>query len=337
MKRTFLHIIGSCAMSLLCITAMAQVPRESEIKAAMQEAYDQFKSNTGGANANYIPYLDHVNKNLYGIVVATVDGKVYELGDTKYEFGIESCSKIFVLALAMQERGLKQIEDSIGVDATGMPFNSVIAIELEPQRTVNPLVNAGAMATNSFVQAPNKQAKWEKIDAWFTRFAGRKLPVIEELYKSESETNQHNQGIALLLQSYGRMYDDPLMTCDLYTRQCSYGVSARDLAIMGATFANGGKQPVTKDQIIDTKYVPRILAIMATSGLYDGSGDWLYRVGLPAKSGVGGGIVTVVPGKMAICVFAPPLDKAGNSVKAQLAIQHMVKKMGLNLFDSVSK
>lgn len=306
---------------------------EANILAAMNEAYEKFKNAPGGANANYIPFLADVDPNLYGIAVCTADGKIYEVGDTKYEFGIESISKVFVLALAMQDNGQQAIEDSIGVNATGMPFNSVLAVELEPARAVNPLVNAGAMATNSFVKAPDKAAKWAKIDAIFAKFAGRRLPVIEKLYQSETATNQHNRAIAWLLYSYGRFYDDVDMSVDLYTKACSYGTSAKDLAVMAGTLANNGVNPVTKEKVIHPDFCPKILANMITEGLYDATGDWVYHTGLPGKSGVGGGLIAVVPGKLAIAVFAPPLDKAGNSVKGQLTVKYMVDKLGLNLLD----
>lgn len=329
-------ILSAACLLTLFTAAIAQSDKlsESNIKAAMQGAMDQFKSVKDGANANYIPFLAEVDPNLYGIAIVTANGKVYEMGDTKYEFGIESISKVFVLALALQDRGQKVIEDSIGVNATGMPFNSVLAVELEPQRAVNPLVNAGAMATNSIIRAADANAKWTMIDNFFTRLAGRKLQVIEKLYVSETATNQHNKAIAMLLASYGRFYDDVMMSVDLYTRQCSYGTSARDLAIMAGTLANSGKQPVSGEQVIDPKFVPKILANMITEGLYDNTGSWVYHTGLPGKSGVGGGIIAVVPGKLAICVFSPPLDKAGNSVKGQKAMEYIVDRLGLNLLDA---
>ncbi|RAJ75030.1 L-glutaminase [Chitinophaga dinghuensis] len=306
---------------------------EAAIRSAVNEAYEKYKSAPGGANASYIPFLADVDPKLYGIAVCTADGKVYEVGDTKYEFGIESISKVFVLALAMEDRGPEAIQDSIGVNATGMPFNSVLAVELEPARAVNPLVNAGAMATNSFVKAPNSAAKWTRIDDIFAKFAGRRLPVIDKLYASETATNQHNRAIAWLLYSYGRFYDNVDESVDLYTKACSYGTNTRDLAVMAGTLANNGINPVTKERVIKADHCPKILATMITEGLYDSTGDWVYHTGVPGKSGVGGGIIAVIPGKLAIAVFAPPLDKAGNSVKGQLAAKYIVDKLGLNLLD----
>lgn len=307
------------------------MPAEKRIREVMQQAYNQFKSSSGGANASYIPFLANVDPELYGIAVCTAGGKVLELGDSRYEFGIESISKVFVLALAMQQRGAKAVEDSIGVNATGMPFNSVMAVEQDPQRAVNPLVNAGAMATNSFIRAPNSAAKWAMIDDMMAKFASRRLSVIQQLYASETATNLHNRAIAWLLYSYGRFYDDVSEAVDLYTRACSYGASTRDLAVMAGTLANNGVNPVTREKVIDAALCPRILATMLTEGLYDNTGAWIYHTGLPAKSGVGGGIIAVAPGKMAIAVFAPPLDKSGNSVKAQKTLQYMIDELKLNL------
>ncbi|HVI44456.1 MAG TPA: glutaminase A [Chitinophaga sp.] len=307
---------------------------EKNIRLVMQAAYNEFKGTSGGANADYIPYLASVNPNLYGIVVCTADGKVLEVGDTKFEFGIESISKVFVLALAMQERGAQAIQDSIGVNATGMPFNSVMAVELEPQRAVNPLVNAGAMATNSFVPGSSSAEKWTKIDNIFAKFAGRRLPVIQPLYASETATNQHNRAIAWLLYSYGRFYDNVDDAVDRYTKACSYGTTTRDLAVMAGTLANGGMNPVTREKVINAALCPKVLATMMMEGLYDNTGSWLYHTGIPGKSGVGGGIIAVAPGKLAIAVFSPPLDKAGNSVKAQKTLEYMINRLKLNLLDS---
>jgi glutaminase len=312
-------------------TTPASMPSATEIQKAIQEAYTKYKNETAGKNANYIPYLANVDSSLFGISIVTADGKVYEIGDTKYEYGIESISKVFVLCMAMQAIGDTAIPTKIGVNATGLPFNSIIAIESEGKMPVNPFVNAGAMATNSIIQAPTPEQKWAMIDAYFDKFAARDLKVIEPLYKSEAETNQHNRAIAMLLDSYGYMYSDPLVTCDLYTKQCSFGVTAKDLAVMAATLANGGVNPINKEKLVNAEYVPKVLAVMATAGLYEKTGQWFYNVGVPAKSGVGGGIIAVVPGKMGISVFGPPLDAAGNSVRAQLAIEYIVKQLNLSL------
>jgi glutaminase len=307
--------------------------RTPDYNGIIKEAYQLFKPETTGKNADYIPFLANVNPDMYGIVIITKEGKIYQIGETKYEFGIESIEKVFTLCMAMELFGDTVILQKIGADQTGLPFNSVPAIELNGQKPSNPLVNAGAMATTSLLTSHfGKAAAWNKVNAYFAKFAGRELPVLDELYKSEAATNQHNQAIAMLLKSYGYMYDDPIYACDFYTKQCSYGVNTRDLAIMAGTLANGGVNPITKERLIKEKYVPKVLAIMGTTGLYETTGDWMFKVGLPSKSGVGGGIISVVPGKFAIAVFSPPLDKAGNSVRAQKAIQYIGDRLAANIY-----
>ncbi|MBO9702617.1 MAG: glutaminase A [Sporocytophaga sp.] len=305
------------------------------IDQVIKEAHEKFKGIKEGKNADYIPYLAKVDPNLFGIAIITADGHVHLVGDTKYEFGIESISKVMTLALAMQDRGPQVIKDSIGANATGLPFNSITALETLGKEPQNPMVNAGAIATTSIVLPKNNKAeKWKKMHNYFNKFAGREIKVIDELFKSEMETNQRNKSIAILLQSYNRIFDDPMIALELYTKQCSFGVNAMDLAVMAATLANSGVNPMTREKLVEAKDVPEILAVMSTAGLYENTGEWMYTVGLPAKSGVGGGIMAVVPGKMGIAVFAPPLDPAGNSVKAQKAIEFIADKLSLNLFSA---
>ena len=310
------------------------IPYDS-IAATVDAAHAAFADVKDGANANYIPVLDEVPSELFGVSVVTVDGQVAEAGDVDYEFSIQSIAKVFTMALVLEERGADVIFDSIGVDATGRVFNSIEAIEAIDERTVNPLVNAGAISTTSLVPGATPDEKWDKIEAMYNAFAGRELSLNDEVYVSESATNQRNQAIAKLLQAYGRIYDDPEVATDLYTRQGSMNVNAHDLAVMGATLANGGVNPITGEQVMDGGNVGRVFAVMATAGLYDDSGIWLYRVGLPAKSGVGGGIVAVVPRRFGIAAFSPRLDAAGNSVRAQLAIEYIAKTLGVGVFSSV--
>jgi len=327
-----------CLCALVCAALPAlragTVPEPAALQKAVDDAYAKFKDEKGGANASYIPYLAKVPSNLFGVVIVTVDGKVYSAGDVNYAFAIESVSKPFTASLVMNESGPETILNKIGVEPTGMPFNSVIAIELEPNRSVNPFVNAGAMAAVSLVKAKSPQEKWEKILAQYSKFAGEKLAMSDEVYQSEASTNQHNRGIAELLFSYNRLYADPLETCDVYTKQCSVLVTAKQLAVMGATIANGGVNPITKERCLDEAAVPKLLAVMMMAGFYDESGAWAWKSGLPSKTGVGGGIVSVVPGKMAIVGFAPPLDTAGNSVRGASAIHQIVADLNLNLFNT---
>jgi glutaminase len=307
-------------------------PREEQLKGAVNEAYQMFKNEKTGKNADYIPYLAQVDSKLFGIAVVTTDNKSYTLGDIDYSFSIQSISKVFTLALAMQEQGADKVFEKIGSEPTGRPFNSVLAVVDMPSHTGNPLVNAGAIATTSLVSGSNANEKWNKILSFYGAAAGEKLSLIDEVYKSEAATNQGNRALAALLLKYERIYSDPLESVDTYTKQCSVGVNVKQLARMGATLANNGVNPVTGQRVISAQNVPYILSTMTMAGLYDGSGGWAWHVGLPAKSGVGGGILAVVPGKGAIAVFAPPLDEAGNSVKAQKVIAYVADKLALNLF-----
>jgi glutaminase len=306
------------------------------VQGAVDAAYAKFKDLKEGKNADYIPALAKVDPNLFGIAVVTRDGKVYSAGDIKTEVSIQSISKVFTMAQVIQEQGADQIAKTIGVDATGARFNSIIAIE--GVRTVvgtgapemNPLVNPGAISSTGMVRGGSADEVWRKIIGSHNDAAGRSLNVLQDVYKSESDTNQRNQAIGALMLAYGYIKSNWQQAVDLYTRQCSIGVNAQDLATMAATLAFGGKNPVTGKQVLDAAKVPNVLAVMATAGLYDDSGKWLYATGLPAKSGVGGGIIAVSPGKFGIAVVAPPLDDAGNSVKAQRAIADISNALGGN-------
>jgi glutaminase len=308
------------------------IPTPETFQQVLKEAYETFKGVNEGKNADYIPFLAKADPNLFGIVIATVDGKVYEIGDSKYPFSIQSVSKVFTFAHVLQTLGSNAVEEKIGVNATGLPFNSLIAIELNQTRSVNPLVNAGAITTVSFVPGNTPEERWNQIIGTMSDFADRPLSVQEEVYRSESETNLRNRGIVQLLDSYKKLGSDPLESLDLYTRQCSIEVTARDLALMSATLANGGVNPITSKRVLDQNYVPKVLAVMLTNGLYEDSGTWAYQVGLPAKSGVAGGVIAVVPGKFAIATYSPPLDKAGNSFRGQKAIEYITNKLGVNIF-----
>lgn len=222
----------------------------------------------------------------------------------------------------------------IGADATGLPFNSIMAILLEKDHPSTPLVNAGAITACSMVQPIGDSAKkWDAIVANITDLCGSAPQLIDELYKSESATNFNNRSIAWLLKNYNRIYDDPDMSLDLYTRQCSLGITAAQLSVCGATIANDGLNPVSKKQIFDGSLSPKITSLIATVGFYEHTGDWLYTSGIPAKTGVGGGVMGVMPGLFGISAFAPPIDSAGNSVKAQLAIKYIMNKLGLSIFN----
>lgn len=311
-------------------------PTQEQVQTVINQAYDKFRNNTEGKNADYIPVLAQVDPKLFGVAVITTDGRMVKNGDVDHPFSIQSISKVFTLALAMNELGADKVFSKVGSEPTGRPFNSVEAVADVPSHTGNPFVNAGAIATVSLIPASSADAKWEKILEFYSRVAGEKLSLLEDVYKSEAATNTGNRALAALLLKYERIYADPLESVDVYTKQCSVGVTAKQLAVMGATLANNGMNPITHEQVIKPQNVPQILAAMTMEGLYDGSGGWAWHVGLPAKSGVGGGIIAVAPGKGAIAVFAPPLDEAGNSVKAQKTIAYVADRLDINLFSPKS-
>ena len=341
-RLTLLLVAAIIVAPLLILSAPATgmrspvAPRREVVAASVQQAYDKFKPDNRGKNADYIPYLAHVDSKLFGIAVVTTDNDVLTKGDVKYSFSIQSISKVYTLALAMEALGPDKVFEKIGSEPTGRPFNSPIAVVDMGTHTGNPLVNAGAIATASLISGKDENEKWNKILGFYSRAAGEKLSLIDEVYKSEAATNTGNKALSMLLAKYDRIYANPFESVDVYTKQCSVGVNATQLARMGATLANNGINPATGEQVIRARDVPYILSAMTMAGLYDGSGGWAWHVGLPAKSGVGGGIVAIVPGKGAIAVFAPPLDEAGNSVKAQEVIEYVSDKLNYNLYSPAS-
>ena len=342
-QRPVVLLIVAVIVSVFPIRVVAQgartspvAPRREVVAAVAQEAYDKFKDDNKGKNADYIPYLAQVDSKLFGIAIVTTDNQVVTVGDVKYSFSIQSISKVYTLAMAMDELGTDKVFEKVGSEPTGRPFNSPVAVVDMPTHTGNPFVNAGAIATTSLISGSDANDKWNKILDFYSRVAGEKLTLIDEVYKSEAATNTGNKALSMLLAKYDRIYADPFESVDIYTKQCSVGVNATQLARMGATLANNGINPATGEQVIKAESVSHILSTMTEAGLYDGSGAWAWHVGLPAKSGVGGGIVAIVPGKGAIAVFAPPLDEAGNSVKAQEVIEYVSNKLHYNLFSPAS-
>jgi glutaminase len=327
---------GGIVLVAAAMLASMTLTAQSDPQTVVNAAFTKYKDLKEGKNADYIPALAKVNPALYGIALVMADGKVYTAGDIKTEVSIQSISKVFTMAQVIQEQGIDSIPKRIGVDATGARFNSIIAIE--GVRSVvgtgapemNALVNPGAISATSMVTGANADAVWKKIIGVHNDFAGRSLTVLQDVYKSESDSNQRNQAIGALMYAYGYIKTDWRQAVDLYTRQCSIGTNAKDLAVMAATLAAMGKNPVTGKQVMDPAKVPGVLAVMATAGLYDDSGKWLYRTGLPGKSGVGGGLIAVSPGKFGIAVISPPLDDAGNSVRAQNAIADISNAIGGN-------
>lgn len=311
-----------------------RLPEPNVVMELVTEAHTLFRSDTEGKVSTVYPALERVQPDLFGICVVGTDGAVHSIGHVDHEFTIMSVSKPFVFALVCQQMGAAAAREKLGVNSTGLPFNSLSAIENSSGGRTNPMVNSGAIATTSFVPGGTSEERWDFIYNGLCDFAGRKLSLNEEVYASACETNFRNRGIANALQGMGRLGCEPKMATDLYTRQCSLDVSARDLAVMGATLADGGVNPVTKKRVVDNDVCHYALAVMVTAGLYETSGDWLYDIGLPGKSGIGGGIVTVSPGKGGLGTFAPLLDGAGNSVKGQRVARFLSRRLGMDMFVS---
>lgn len=300
----------------------------------VDKAYALYKNNNDGKVPTYIPQLATVNPNNFAIALITAKGDIYYAGKSAMHFPIESISKLFTAALAMQEIGGKALQEKVGVNATGMPFNSIIAMRQEHDVAGNPLVNAGAISTVSLIKGSDREAIWKKILNNMNDFAGTTLYLNEKVFHSEQDTNYTNRAITALLYNAGRLYGDFDDSLYLYTKQCSVNVTVKELAVMGGTLANHGMNPVSHKPVISQKYVSKLLALMAIEGMYDNSGAWLYETGAPAKSGVGGGIVAVVPGQFAIAVYAPRLDRYGNSVRGQLAIKYIINALKVNMFSA---
>jgi glutaminase len=310
------------------------LPETGQVRDLVDQAYARFRDNADGEVSNVYPALERVPPDLFGICLVGENGRIYETGDTAIPFTIMSVSKPFVFALVCQEIGSQAVRERIGVNATGLPFNSVAAVEQGEQGRTNPMVNPGAIATTSLVPGSTRDERRAWIQDGLSRFAGRRLAVNEEVYQSAIQTNHRNRGLANLLVSLGRIEEVAEEAVDLYTWQCALDVTARDLAVMGATFAFGGVNPLTGEQVVGREVCHHALAVMITAGMYETSGDWLYDVGLPGKSGIGGGIVTVSPGKGGMGTFAPRLDAAGNSVKGQLVARYLSRQLGLDLLVS---
>lgn len=304
---------------------------QDEVTELLHATRHEFAGVDDGAVADYIPALAGTRPDLFALAFAGVDGRLSVAGDATVPFSLQSLSKPFVFALVCQAIGTDEARARIGVNSTGFPFDSSLAVELGRGPT-NPMVNAGAVATTSLVPGGTAEAKWDFILRGLSAFAGRALELNHEVYQSEADNNQRNQGIAREMARHGLMYFEPLAATDVYTRQCSLDVTVEDLAMMGATLANGGRNPETGEVVVDRESCVRVQAVLATAGLYEQSGEWLYETGLPAKSGVSGGIVTVSTGIGGLAAYSPPVDGAGNSVRGQLAIKRLSTRLGLGIF-----
>jgi len=310
------------------------LPSPRQVQEAVDEAFRMYRPEGNGEVSRTYPALARVPRHLFGICVAGTSGSIYGAGDTGYEFALMSVAKPFVFALVCELLGAEHVRRKIGVNATGLPFDSLAFVERSADGTSNPMVNAGAIAATSLVPGEDRAAKWRFLSDGLSRFAGRDLALGDEVYASASATNYRNRGIANLLASRGRIYCDPAEAVDLYTRQSCLLATAEDLAVMSATLADGGVNPLTRRQVITPGVCRHTLAVMAIAGLYETSGDWLFDVGVPGKSGIGGGIIAVSPGKGGLGTFSPLLDGAGNSIRGQLAARHLSRTLGMSLFAS---
>jgi glutaminase len=296
----------------------------------LEQLHAEFMSIDSGVVADYIPELSKVDPDLFGIAIVTVDGHVYQVGDSRHPFSIQSISKAFTYGIALEDSGNDEVASKLDVEPSGEAFNS-ISLEPETGRPRNPMINAGAIVATSLVKGADGDSRLERILEKLGKYAGRELDVDDAIYLSEKTTGHRNRAIAHLLRNYDILHDDPEEPLDAYFRQCSILVTARDLAVMGATLANDGVNPITGVRAVDCGKVQQILSVMATCGMYDYSGNWIYNVGMPAKSGVGGGVVAVLPGQLGLAVFSPRLDAKGNSVRGIAVCETLSRNFGLHM------
>lgn len=311
--------------------------KDNKIQKALEKTYKKIKKINKGENASYIPELAKVYPKIYGISICTRDGTIYNIGDFKKEVAIESVAKVFTLVLALEKVGAKTLKEKIGNHGSFLPFNSVIAAEISESHTLNSFVNAGAMATTSLLYEPSKIHFWKLIENNMNTFAGRNLKLSQRIYNSESKTNHHNKALSYLLKSYNRFYGDVESTTDVYTKQGSVLVNSQDISIMASTFANDGINPVTGKKAISKKNIRYVLGQMVGGGLYEYSDTWFTEIGIPAKSGVGGVIMCVVPGVMGIGIVSPPLNKSGNSIKGIETSKMLSKLLNLSILTKPSQ
>jgi glutaminase len=304
------------------------------VTGALAAVIDELRDQDGGALADYIPQLATADPDRFGIALTSVDGHRYGAGDTEEQFTIQSMSKPFVYALALADLGLDEVSRHVAAEPSGEAFN---AISLQPDtgRPANPMINAGAIVTTGLIVAASPAERLERIVASLSAFAGRPLSIDFDVYRSEAATGDRNKALAHLARAAGTLPGAVEPTVDVYFRQCAVSVTAADLAVMAATLAAGGVNPVTGQRVVPEPVTEQVLAVMATCGMYDASGEWLLRVGLPAKSGVSGGVIAVSPARFGIAVFSPRLDGAGNSVRGTAALRGLSTRLGLHLMHPV--
>jgi glutaminase len=309
------------------ITAVA-----SPFRNYLNDLHEKYRSLNEGTVADYIPELALAKPEWFGVCVVTTEGQVFEVGDCDKLFTIQSISKAFVFGLALEDHGREYVNSKVSVEPTGEAFNSIVLDEAT-NRPYNPMVNAGAIATADLIKGENGTERLKRLLEMFKRYTGREHDINVPVFLSEKATGYRNRAMAYLMLNFGMVSDKIDETLDLYFQQCSILVNAKDLAMIAATLANGGVNPVTNERAVDERYVQDIISVMLTCGMYDASGEWAYRIGMPAKSGVGGGILAVVPGKLGIGTFSPPLDAKGNSVRGIKICEDLSKDFGLHLFN----
>lgn len=311
-----------------------QLPRTTELRSLLEETHRLFAEETSGSLSTTYPALGEADGHHFGICVVSTHGDVVPVGDTDVPFTIMSVAKPFVFALACAARGIDEVRARVGVNATGLAFNSIEAVERSPGARTNPMVNSGALVTSGLIPGETLERRWAGLEEGLSRFAGRSLALDRATLASATATNHRNRAIASVLTDAGALTGDPAETVELYTRQSCLAVTAVDLAAMAATLADGGVNPLTGERVVDAEVAHATLAVMTIAGLYETSGDWLFDVGMPGKSGISGGILTVSPTKGGLGTYSPPLDDAGNSVRGQLATRHLARRLGMDILAS---
>jgi glutaminase len=302
------------------------------IQAVIEDLYHKYRSCSEGTVASYIPELAKANPDDFAIVVATVEGEVFKIGRTQAPFSLQSTSKPFTYGLILEDFGREFVLSKVGVEPTGEAFNSIVELEKQTHLPYNPMINSGAIAVSSLIKAPNFSERVKRVMTLFENYMGHSLVGDEAIFQSEKNTAHRNRSIAHLLRHFNVIEDDIDESLDLYFKQCSILANTQDLAMMAATLANNGIQPLTQKTAIKSEYVSDLLSLMFTCGMYDSSGEWAYSVGIPAKSGVSGAILGVVPGIMGIAVFSPPIDSKGHSVRGVKVFQEISKNLNLSIF-----
>lgn len=299
----------------------------------LDDLHSRYRPLNDGSLASYIPELTKADPDWFGISVVTADGQTFEAGDTRQNFTIQSISKVFAYGLALEDHGREELLEKVGVEPTGDPFNSLIRLDEDSKRPFNPMINAGAIATSSLIKGTNPTDKLNRLLAMFERYLNHEVVIDMPTFMSERSTGHRNRAMAHLMLNFDMISHNIDSALDLYFQQCSVMVNCQDLAMMAATLANRGKQPVSRAQALSADYVKDLLSVMYTCGMYNRAGEWAYRVGIPAKSGVSGGIIAVVPGVAGIATFSPLIDKNGNSVRGLHVFEALSQQYGLHLFD----